>query len=386
MGFFGIGMKHLHLYIHVPFCQQKCMYCDFYSMTDLNLIEKYLEALKQSIKYHGEAIAEDYSVRTIYFGGGTPNLLSASQLEDILNTIDKYFNVVEFPETTIEINPEFSSDRESLKALFNAGFTRLSIGIQSLNENELKILGRLHDRETAIRCLMNAKRVFSNVSVDVIFSIPGQTPASLNSTLGTILNLEPEHISAYGLTCEAGTPYAKMVNTGKLNLPTEDRDRQFFLYIEDIFRGRNYRHYEVSNYAKPDFKSKHNSAYWTGADYLGLGPSAHSKMGDLRSSYRPDLKAFIDDPCAFHESEPVSPSDTLITHLRMENGLHKDQVSEDTWEAIQSYARQHPEWFVGFSESFEDDDEDVEKELDPNRIRCTTEGWLFLDTILVDLI
>ena len=362
------------------------MYCDFYSMTDLHLQEQYLEALKRSIEYHGKAMADDYSIRTIYFGGGTPNLLSASQLEDILNTIDKHFNVVEFPETTIEINPEFSSDRDSLKALYSAGFTRLSIGIQSLNDNELKILGRLHNRETAIRCLMNAKRVFSNVSVDVIFSIPGQTPTTLSSTLGTILNIEPEHISAYGLTCEKGTPYAALVNSGKLSLPSEERDRQFFLYTEDLFRGRNYRHYEVSNYAKPDYKSKHNNAYWTGVDYLGLGPSAHSKIGDQRLNYLPDLKAFIDNPCAFHESEPVSPSDAIITHLRMDSGLHKDQVTDGTWRAIQAYAREHPDWFVGFSNEFEEEDEYVEKKLDPDRIRCTTEGWLFLDTILVDLI
>lgn len=386
MGFFGIRMKHLHLYIHIPFCQQKCMYCDFYSITDLHAQEDYLNALKRSIEYHGKTMGDNYSVRTIYVGGGTPNLLSVSQLEDILNCVEKHFNVMEFPETTIEINPEFSSDRESLKALHNAGFTRLSIGIQSLNENELKVLGRLHTRETALRCLINAKRVFSNISVDVIFSIPGQTPATLNSTLETLLNIEPEHISAYSLTCEEGTPYANLVHNGQLALPNEDRDRQFFLYTADMFRGRGYRHYEISSYAKTDYRSKHNSAYWTGADYLGLGPSAHSRIGDQRTSYHPDLKEFIDNPCSFHETEPVSPSDTLITHLRMENGLHKDQVSEEMWTAIQAYACEHPDWFVGFADEIDEEVDYIEKELDPNRIRCTIEGWLFLDTILVDLI
>ena len=381
----GIDMKHLHLYVHIPFCERKCMYCDFYSITDTSAQESYLDALKHSIAFHGAKL-QDYTVQTIYFGGGTPNLLKPEQLEDILITLNQHFNVVEFPETTIEINPEFSSDRDSLKALYNAGFTRLSIGIQSLVDNELKVMGRIHDRATALRCLTQAKRIFQNISTDVIFSIPGQTPSSLRSTLETILNIEPQHISAYSLTCEDGTPYAKLVHNGQLTLPNEDRDRQFFLYIADIFQGHGYRHYEVSNYAKPDFKSRHNSAYWTGADYLGLGPSAYSKLGDTRYNYLPDLEAFINNPLDFHQSEPVVSADKLITLLRMDSGLLKEQVSEDMWNKLQAYAKEHPDWFVGFSDEIEDEEEDFEIALDPNRIRCTLEGWLFLDTILEDLI
>lgn len=380
-------MKHLYLYIHIPFCEKKCMYCDFYSIIDQQKREDYLNALKRSIEYHGSRLSYDYTVRTIYFGGGTPNLLSAGELEDILNTIDKHFSVVEFPETTIEINPEFSYDRDSLKALRDAGFTRVSIGVQSLIDSELKTLGRLHTRDTALKCVSNAKRIFSNVSVDVIFSIPGQTPSTLLTTLETLINIEPEHISAYSLTCEEGTPYSQLVHAGKLTLPDEDRDRQFFLYVADIFRGHGYRHYEVSNYAKPDFQSKHNSAYWIGADYLGLGPSAHSKLGNMRYNYLPDLHAFIQKPEAFHQEEAVVSAETLITHLRMDTGFHKDQVSEEVWQKVQAYAKEHPEWFVGFSyDEDEEFDEYVEKERDPDRIRCTQEGWLFLDTILVDLI
>jgi len=385
VGFFSIDMKHLHLYIHIPFCRQKCMYCDFYSITDANSFEPYLQALKHSIAHHASNLADEYSVRTIYIGGGTPNLLDVSQLEDILNTIDKHFNVMEFPETTIEINPEFSSDRESLKALHEAGFTRLSIGIQSLNDHELKTMGRLHDRTTAIKCLTNAVRVFSNVSTDIIFSIPGQTLSSLRSTIENILNIGPQHISAYSLTCEEGTPYAKLVHNGQLMLPNEDRDRQYFIYVDDLFKEHGYRHYEVSNYAKPDYKSKHNSAYWTGADYLGLGPSAHSKLGSMRYNYLPDLHAFLEEPCNFHVSENAVEADTLITHLRMETGIHKDQVDPLTWEKMQTYAQDHPDWFVGFGDEEESDDE-VEKAMDPDRIRCTQEGWLMLDSILVDLI
>jgi oxygen-independent coproporphyrinogen-3 oxidase len=363
------------------------MYCDFYSIIDQQSREEYLNALKRSIEYHGSRLSNDYTVRTIYFGGGTPNLLSAAELEDILNTIDRHFSVVEFPETTIEINPEFSSDRDSLKALRDAGFTRVSIGVQSLIDTELKTLGRLHTRDTAIKCVSNAKRIFSNVSVDVIFSIPGQTPSTLLTTLETLINIEPEHISAYSLTCEEGTPYSQLVHAGKLTLPDEDRDRQFFLYVADIFRGHGYRHYEVSNYAKPDFQSKHNSAYWIGADYLGLGPSAHSKLGNMRYNYLPDLQAFLQKPEAFHHEEKVESTETLITHLRMDTGFHKDQVSEKVWQKVQAYATEHPEWFVGFSyDEDEEFDEYVEKERDPDRIRCTQEGWLFLDTILVDLI
>jgi oxygen-independent coproporphyrinogen-3 oxidase len=363
------------------------MYCDFYSVSDQEAQSSFLDALKRSIEYHGAALSEKYTVRTIYIGGGTPNLLDIGHLETILNLINEHFNVVEFPETTIEINPEFSSDRASLRALRDAGFTRLSVGVQSLNDEELKTMGRLHDRATAIKCLTNAKSIFSNVSADVIFSIPGQTPATLRSTIETILNIEPQHISAYSLTCEEGTPYAKLVHNGQLTLPSEDRDRQYLLYISDLFRGRGYRHYEVSNYAQSGFTSKHNSAYWTGADYLGLGPSAHSKLGDMRYHYLPDLNAFIDDPLDFHVKESVASADTLITQLRMDSGFHKDQVDEKTWEKALAYANEHPEWFVGFSDEEEEElEDDVEKEIDHDRIRCTLEGWLMLDTILVDLI
>jgi len=381
-----MNMKHLHLYVHIPFCRKKCMYCDFYSVSDQDEQIAFLKALESSIKYHGSRLSELYTVQTIYFGGGTPNLLDVGHLEMILNVINEHFNVVEFPETTIEINPEFSSDRASLKALREAGFTRLSVGVQSLNDGELKTMGRLHDRATAIKCLSNAKSVFSNVSVDVIFSIPGQTPATLRSTIETILNIEPQHISAYSLTCEEGTPYSKLVHNGQLTLPNEDRDRQYLLYVSDLFRGRGYRHYEVSNYAKSGFVSRHNSAYWTGADYLGLGPSAHSKLGDQRCHYLPDLKRFIEDPLEFHVLEPVVSADTLITHLRMDSGFHKDQVDDETWKKALAYANEHPEWFVGFTDDEEELDEDVEKEIDHNRIRCTLEGWLMLDSILVDLI
>ncbi len=362
------------------------MYCDFYSITDTDLHLPYLQTLKRSIAFHASKLADEYSVRTIYIGGGTPNLLQVSQLEDILNTVDEHFNVVEFPETTIEINPEFSSERDSLKALRDAGFTRLSIGIQSLNNEELKIMGRLHDRATAIKCLTNAVRIFPNVSTDIIFSIPGQTLSSLRSTIETVLNIEPQHISAYSLTCEEGTPYAKLVHNGQLMLPNEDRDKQFFIYVADLFKEHGYRHYEVSNYAKPDFKSKHNSAYWTGADYLGLGPSAHSKLGNMRYNFSPDLNAFLKEPYVFHESENVVEADTLISHLRIDTGIHKDQVDPKTWEKMYAYAQEHPDWFVGFGDEEEEFDDEVEKAMDPDRIRCTQEGWLMLDSILVDLI
>lgn len=363
-------MKTLALYIHIPFCQHKCHYCDFYSLEDHSNMDTYVDALKKSIVFHANLLKESHKIETLYFGGGTPNLLTVKQLSEIIQTAREHFTFTQFPEITIEINPEFSSDINSLKNLYNIGFNRLSIGIQSLNDNELKLLGRLHSAETAVKCLYNAKSIFSNLSVDIIYSIPGQTTESLKKTLNEILKFEPEHISAYNLTCEVGTPYAHMVNKGDIIPQSEEIDIDNFYRIHDMLVQNGYEHYEVSNYARAGLKSRHNSSYWNEKDYLGIGPSAHSRLGHERFAYRADLQAFLDDPEDFHDKDVVTEADILITRLRCSDGLNKNQVSPETWQKITAYDQKHTEWFIS----------------NENSIKCTLEGWLVLDTILVDLI
>lgn len=330
----------------------------------------YVDALKRSIIFHSDNLKESHKIETLYFGGGTPNLLSSDQLSDIIQTTQKHFTFFKSPEITIEINPEFSFDAISLQNLHDIGFNRLSIGIQSLNDDELKLLGRLHSAETAKKCLKNAKNIFSNLSVDIIYSIPGQTSETLSETVRGILKFEPEHVSAYNLTCEAGTPYAQMIEKGDINPQDEEVDIDNFHRVHEMLVQNGYEHYEVSNYARRGFRSKHNSFYWSERDYLGIGASAHSRLGHERFAYRADLQAFLDDPEDFHEKDVVTEADTLITRLRGSDGLNKSQVSPETWQKIIEYVQKHPEWFIS----------------NENSIQCTLEGWLMLDTILLDLI
>jgi len=363
-------MKTLSLYIHIPFCQHKCHYCDFYSLEDHTHMDIYVKTLKKSIAYHANILKRSHQVDTLYFGGGTPNLLTVKQLSDIIQTAQEHFTFTQFPEITIEINPEFSNSEISLQNLKNIGFNRLSIGIQSLNDDELKLLGRLHTAETAVNCLKNARSIFNNLSVDIIYAIPGQSTQSLQQTINTILEFKPDHISAYNLTSEEGTPYAKMIENGKVSKQDEETEIDFFYRIHDFLEIHGYEHYEVSNYARAGFKSRHNSSYWNEKDYLGIGPSAHSRLGHERFAYRADLQAFLDDPENFHDKDVVTEADILITRLRCSDGLNKNRVSPETWQKIIEYVQKHPKWFIS----------------NENSIKCTLDGWLVLDTILVDLI
>ncbi|MDZ7797435.1 MAG: radical SAM family heme chaperone HemW [Candidatus Marinimicrobia bacterium] len=365
-----IYMKELYLYIHIPFCRKKCRYCDFYSMGPDHDTGNFLNALRRSITYHADNISEYYEVQTLYLGGGTPNLLSGSQLAGIVEHVISAFHFTDTPEISIEINPEFAKDRESIRTFYDIGFNRLSIGVQSLNDAELRTLGRLHSRDTALQCLKHAREIFPNISTDLIYAVPGQTMASLEKSLNTLLLFEPEHLSAYNLSCEPGTPLAAAVEKGDILLHDEEAERNFFLFLHERMHQHGYRHYEISSYAKPGSESRHNSAYWSGADYLGIGPSAHTKLQDLRYSYLPDIKAFIRDPREFHTKEPAGDTDTIITRLRTEEGLRKNDVGSDTWKSVYKYAQKRSGLFL----------------IGKDRISCTPEGWLLLDSILLDLI
>ena len=329
-----------------------------------------MDMLKRSLAFHGNKLRKSHEVETLYFGGGTPNLLTVKQLSNIIQTAQKYFTFTQFPEITIEINPEFSNSVEDLSSLKDIGFNRLSIGIQSLNDDELKTLGRIHNANTALSCIKNAKKVFNNISIDIIYAIPGQNKQSLINTITQICDLKPQHISAYNLTAEEGTPYANMLKTGILIAQDESVELEYFYTVHNLLEKNGYHHYEISNYALPDKMSRHNSSYWTDQDYLGIGPSAHSRIGDYRYAFYPELQSFIDDPSHFDEKDVVTESDTLITRLRCSKGLNKQDISSQSWEKLSAYQKAHPNWLVNDNET----------------IKCTLEGWIVLDTILVDVI
>lgn len=363
-------MKALALYIHIPFCRHKCGYCDFYSVCTDNLIPDFCHAARRSLEYQSGIWAGKHKICSIYFGGGTPNLLSAKQLSGILDTIRNRFILAEDIESTIEINPEFSYRPADLQKLRDLGFNRLSIGIQSLKNRELRLLGRLHSSRTALRCLKHARKRFDNISADLIYAIPGQSLADLKSNVNRLLRFSPEHISAYILSCEEGTPLAENVSAGKVQIADEETEREQFLFLHEYLLQKGYEHYEISNYAQPGFHSRHNSAYWQNQHYLGIGPSAHSMLYNIRYHYAADLKQYLKKPEIFSLTEPALETESIITGLRTSQGLDLKHLEAKTSLKLMEYTEKHPEWLS----------------LKNSRLYCTLEGWLMLDSILIDLI
>jgi len=261
------------LYVHIPFCERKCAYCDFYSLENMTLKERFLRALETEIAL---APGGDGPSATLYFGGGTPSLLTPGELERIMRALARRFPLESGAEVTLEANPGTVSE-EKLRAFRELGVNRLSIGVQSLAEEDLRFLGRIHDaREAAASVAMARRAGFGNVSIDLIYSLPGQTIASWDATLARALALRPDHVSAYGLIVEEGTPLARSVARGEVTPNGEETEAALYEHTMAVMRAGGFEHYEVSSYARAGRRSRHNSAYWTGEGYAGFGPSAHS--------------------------------------------------------------------------------------------------------------
>jgi len=263
------------LYVHIPFCQRKCVYCDFYSIETLPLMEGFLDALEREIALaapRGNGVSFD----TLFFGGGTPSLLSVAQLGRVMGALREAFAIRPGAEITLETNPGTVS-LETLLGYRSLGVNRLSIGIQSFNADELLFLGRIHDAPQAEKCVGLAREAgFSNVSIDLIYSLPGQTPSQWDTTLARALGLRPDHVSAYSLIVEDDTPLARMVSAKLVSPNPLEAEASMYEETMGVMERAGFEHYEVSNYARPGYRSLHNSAYWSHEPYLGLGPSAHS--------------------------------------------------------------------------------------------------------------
>ena len=282
----------LGLYIHVPFCRSKCQYCDFYSLTtkDDKLMDNYLDAVCNHIKEAG-SLAPGYKVDTIYFGGGTPSFFGAEGMAIILTTIRRNFDVDNNAEITFEANPDSISDR-LLHRLYAEGFNRVSLGIQTDDDEILKKLGRPHTYAQAVTAYQRIRKAgFRNVSVDLIYGLPGQTLRTWQETLDNVLRLMPEHISCYGLKVEEGTPLYEYKDAA--NLPNDDVQADMYLAAVEMLRSRGYRQYEISNFARKGLYSRHNMKYWTGGEYLGFGPSASSDFAGKRFTLARDLQTYI---------------------------------------------------------------------------------------------
>lgn len=315
--------KPLGLYIHIPFCAKKCAYCDFYSaFPEGTVTARYLSVLKEEIiKWGG---LTDRPIDTIYIGGGTPSLLG-ERIGEIVKTVYVNFSVCEDVEITVEANP-CSITPEFLKSARESGVNRLSIGVQSGNDNELKVLGRTHTAEMAKSAVELAKREgFNNISLDLMICLPDSSIKSLKENMDFIVGLNPEHISAYMLKIEEKTLFAKR----DLNLPNEEEEAEQYLYMCDYLKEKGYEHYEISNFCKNGKESRHNLKYWQCEEYIGIGPSAHSFLDGKRFFYPADLRKFISCPETVVEGEGGDREEKLMLALRLKKGINLLEFFED---------------------------------------------------------
>lgn len=313
-----MNQKELELYIHIPFCVKKCSYCDFLSAPATEQTkEAYMAALFAEIggraKYYKERI-----VTSVFIGGGTPSLLSGDSIKQLMEHIREGFRLAPDVEITMEVNPG-TVTTEKLTAFYGAGINRLSIGMQSAQEQELKILGRIHDFDGFCQVYREAVEAgFTNINVDVMSGLPGQTLASYKDTLEKVLRLEPmpQHISAYSLIVEEGTPFAAMADRGELPLPEEDTERAMYEETIEVLAGYGFHRYEISNYALDGYECRHNVGYWIRRDYLGFGIGAASLIGNVRFQNGRDLNAYMAHPLACREEQQ-----SLTTQEQMEETM-----------------------------------------------------------------
>lgn len=318
------NLKKLGIYLHVPFCLKKCPYCAFYSLcADETAIKAYVKKIINSIKQWGLVLKKRYIVDTVYFGGGTPNLLGKKYIEDILCEIGKSFCLLS-PEVTLEVNP-FTTDSFDFFKIKNAGVNRLSIGMQSINDEELRILGRLHNSEQIIKTIEKAKDAkIDNISLDVILNIPGQSKNKLKKTIEFIRVAGVQHVSAYMLKVEKGTDFHNFKDELKL-LPEKEQCENYF-YAVNKLKESGFLQYEISNFSKKGKCSKHNLKYWNLEDYLGIGPSAHSLIGKKRFYYKPSLNNFLrgENP-VIEEKITNLEEEFAILQLRLNKGLTNEE-------------------------------------------------------------
>lgn len=281
--------KEIGIYVHIPFCKQKCYYCDFVSYCNKdNLIEYYIKAVKKEIKLQNIQAP----ITTIYIGGGTPSYIESKYIKEIIEEIKKK-NVTKRPEITIEVNPG-TVTREKLKDYKKSGINRLSIGLQSVQDDILKEIGRIHDFEQFLETYEMARNVgFKNINVDLMLGIPNQRIKDLKESLEEVIKLQPEHISVYSLIVEDGTPIANKIQKGELELPDEETERNMYWYVKNNLELNGYKHYEISNFAKKGYESKHNINCWNQKQYFGFGAAAHSYRDITRYSNTDKIEEYI---------------------------------------------------------------------------------------------
>lgn len=322
--------KKLGLYLHVPFCVQKCLYCDFCSFAGAKeQMGAYVDRLCRDVREYSKR-CDAYEVDTVYFGGGTPTLLPIAELNRIMDSIYKYYSVSGSAEISVECNPA-TADLDYFKSMRNLGINRLSIGLQSVHDGELKALGRIHTYSDFLSTYNDARKAgFDNVSADLMYGIPNQTYESFSETLSTLVSLSPEHISAYGLKIEDGTPFGKMKN--ELKLPDEDTEYDMYMHLSNYLSENGYAKYEISNFSHKGRESRHNIKYWKGDDYLGIGVAAHSYFVGERFANSRNITEYINNTDITESKRKISDHEKItefvMLGMRLASGVSRAEFCD----------------------------------------------------------
>ncbi|PIF32478.1 oxygen-independent coproporphyrinogen-3 oxidase [Flavobacterium sp. 9] len=375
------------IYIHIPFCKQACNYCDFHFSTSMKKKDDMVLALAKEIVMRKnefklfDSAQSDNQIETIYFGGGTPSVLTINEINFLIDTVYSNYNVVENPEITLEANPDDLSPERILK-LSKSPINRLSIGIQSFYEEDLKMMNRAHNSAEAIKCLQEATKYFDNISLDLIYGIPGLTDEMWKQNIETALSFGIPHISSYALTVEPKTALRKLIDTGKIAEPQDEVASNHFMILVETLQKNGFIHYELSNFGKEGYFSKNNSAYWLGKKYIGIGPSAHSYDGEKRgwnvannSLY---IKSLQNDELPI-ETEILTISDRyneyIMTGLRTIWGVSLERIETEFGLEYLTYLKKQSQKFLN------DDLLSIEN----NILKPTAKGKFLTDGIASDL-
>ena len=392
--------KKTGLYIHIPFCVRKCNYCAFLSFdAETSPRKEYTDALVNEITYRGAQLGQP-EIDSVYVGGGTPSVLDISQMRDIMHAVGKSFRVKEGAEITIEANPATLGRKDGvmlakLQAYRFMGFNRLSMGVQAMDNDRLHYMGRIHTAENVVRDMELIRRKgFDNVNLDLMFSIPGETTEDALSDLERILGLDPEHISCYSLQIEEGTPFGDMAEAGELTEVPDEEDRRTYHEICRVLREAGYEHYEISNFAKPGFRSSHNSLYWDMSDYIGAGLGASGFMNGRRYKNISDIEAYIEAFAKLPEEDscieiPLEEdhlnssfdniSEAVFTGLRRAEGISYEEAIDAYMRCAEGPMHEDPKaafWRI-FAEAKEEAEDYVRRGLliiDDKGLKLTEQG------------
>lgn len=367
------------IYIHIPFCKQACHYCDFHFSTSMKKKEEMIAAIIQEMHLRKEET--DEVVETIYFGGGTPSVLSNEEIDQILNAVYSLFEVIEHPEITLEANPDDLSV-ERIQQLAVSKINRLSIGVQSFYDEDLQLMNRAHNATEAWNSLVEATKYFDNISIDLIYGIPNLSMDKWKSNVQKALDLGINHISTYALTVEPRTALATLIKNGKIDQPDDGNAHEHFLALIEMLENAGFVHYELSNFGKPNYYSKNNSAYWLGKKYVGIGPSAHSFDGTHRSWNVANNSLYIKDiqegklPS---EVEELTVQDRyneyVMTGLRTIWGVSLERIETEFGTNFKNYLLKEAQYYINKEQL----------QLENNVLTTTVKGKFFCDGIASEL-